>query len=100
MSGLEISSFVHLGWKNRKRAEARFLFLVEAPSPALPQNWEGSRVVKDHKISAIIEDSIQNIILCRPTYGKDCNGNKYKGFSPFRNKKLLSQPNEIAALLW
>lgn len=27
MSGLEISSFVHLGWKKGKRAEARFLFL-------------------------------------------------------------------------
>jgi len=28
MSGLEFSSFVHLGWKKGKRAEARFLFLV------------------------------------------------------------------------
>ncbi len=27
MSGLEISSFVHLGWKKGKRAEARFLFI-------------------------------------------------------------------------
>ncbi len=27
MSGLEISSFVHLGWKKGKRAEARFLFV-------------------------------------------------------------------------
>lgn len=27
MSELEISSFVHLGWKKGKRAEARFLIL-------------------------------------------------------------------------
>lgn len=27
MSGLELSSFVHLGWKKGKRAEARFLIL-------------------------------------------------------------------------
>jgi len=32
MSGLEISSFVHLGWKKGKRAEARFLFLDDIVS--------------------------------------------------------------------
>ena len=57
MSGLEISSFVHLGWKNGKRAEARFLYLWEAPSPALPQNWEGSRAAKDHKVTTNTENS-------------------------------------------
>ena len=63
MSGLEFSSFVHLGWKKGKRAEARFLFLVEAPSPALPmirqahQPSEESSAAKDHKVTANTEIS-------------------------------------------
>jgi len=36
MSGLEISSFVHLGWKKGKRAEARFLFLVTLSLSSCP----------------------------------------------------------------
>lgn len=45
MSGLEISSFVHLGWKKGKRAEARFLFLVT--SGILPKCLSPS---KSHRV--------------------------------------------------
>ena len=39
MSGLEISSFVHLGWKKGKRAEARFLFLQTPLIHFIPEQF-------------------------------------------------------------
>ena len=45
MSGLEFSSFVHLGWKKGKRAEARFLFLAI--------RWNGLSLIERINISKI-----------------------------------------------